>query len=67
MCCIYFIMYNIKNKGDEYMSWVEKIIQNKNLQDIPILHVICVVNEIQKEIINEQSSSVCENIFTNNK
>lgn len=34
------------------MSWVEKIIQNKNLQDIPILHVIRVVNEIQKEICN---------------
>ena len=49
------------------MSWVEKIIQNKNLQDIPILHVIRVVNEIQKEILDEQSSSICENIFANNK
>ena len=49
------------------MSWVEKIIQNKNLQDIPILHVIRVVNEIQKEILNEQSSSVRENISANNK
>lgn len=64
-----YLFYNvsIKNKGDEYMSWVEKIIQNKNLQDIPIIHVIRVVNEIQKEILDEQSSSVCENIFTNNK
>lgn len=49
------------------MSWVEKIIQNKNLQDIPILHVIRVVNEIQKEMLNEQSSPVCENISANNK
>lgn len=62
-----FYNVNIKNKGDEYMSWVEKIIQNKNLQDIPILHVIRVVNEIQKEILNEQSSSVRENISANNK
>lgn len=62
-----FYNVNIKNKGDEYMSWVEKIIQNKNLQDIPILHVIRVVNEIQKEILNEQSSPVRENISTNNK
>ena len=62
-----FYNVNIKNKGDEYMSWVEKIIQNKNLQDIPILHVIRVVNEIQKEILNEQSSPVRENISENNK
>lgn len=64
-----YLFYNvsIKSKGDEYMSWVEKIIQNKNLQDIPIIHVIRVVNEIQKEILDEQSSSVCENIFANNK
>ena len=62
-----FYNVNIKNKGDEYMSWVEKIIHNKNLQDIPILHVIRVVNEIQKEILDEQSSSVCENILANNK
>ena len=62
-----FYNVNIKNKGDEYMSWVEKIIQNKNLQDIPILHVIRVVNEIQKEILNEQSSPICENIYENNK
>ena len=62
-----FYKVNIKNKGDEYMSWVEKIIQNKNLQDIPILHVIRVVNEIQKEILNEQSSPVRENISANNK
>ena len=49
------------------MSLVEKIIQNKNLQDIPILHVIRVVNEIQKEILNDQSSPACETISTNNK
>ena len=56
-----YLFYNvsIKSKGDEYMSWVEKIIQNKNLQDIPIIHVIRVVNQIQKEILDEQSSSVC--------
>lgn len=46
---------------------VEKILENSDIQDIPILYVLRVITAIQKEILNEQPSRICENLSKNNK
>lgn len=46
---------------------VEKILENSDIQDIPILYVLRVITAIQKEILDEQSGRICENLSKNNK
>lgn len=46
---------------------ISKILNNKELQDIPILYILRVIHIIQKEQINDQSCAVCEKLYNNNK
>ena len=44
-----------------YMN-IMNILNNTEIQDIPILYILRVINVVQKEIINEQSSTICKNL-----
>ena len=44
-----------------------KILNKKELRDIPLLYVIRVITSIQEDIIDEQSSKLCEKIQESNK
>ena len=41
---------------------IMNILNNTEIQDIPILYILRVINVVQKEIINEQSSTICKNL-----
>ena len=38
------------------------ILHKEEIQDIPILYILRVINLVQKEIINEQSGTICKNL-----
>ena len=44
-----------------YMN-IMNILNNTEIQDIPILYILRVINVVQKEIINEQSDTICKNL-----
>ena len=44
-----------------YMN-IMNILNNTEIQDIPILYILRVINVAQKEIINEQSDTICKNL-----
>ena len=44
-----------------YMN-IMNILNNTEIQDIPILYILRVINVVQKEIINEQSGTICKNL-----
>ena len=47
---------------------IRNILNDKALQDIPIIHILKVIDVVQKEIIrNEQSSGICEKLSVVNK
>ena len=41
---------------------IMNILNNTEIQDIPILYILRVINVAQKEIINEQSDTICKNL-----
>lgn len=41
---------------------IMNILNNTEIQDIPILYILRVINVVQKEIINEQSGTICKNL-----
>lgn len=43
------------------------IINDKDINDIPILYILRVVNAIQKELEDEQSCYFCNELSENNK
>lgn len=43
------------------------ILNNKELEDIPILYILRVLNVIQKENLNGQSSTVSQRLYKSNK
>ena len=43
------------------------ILNDKELSDIPILYILRVIHSVQKEIRNEQSSNVCEELHKHNE
>ena len=44
-----------------YMN-IMNILNDTEIQDIPILYILRVINVVQKEIINEQSDTICKNL-----
>ena len=40
-----------------------KIINDKELQDIPIMYILRVIHTVQKELINDRSSSIRKTIL----
>lgn len=38
---------------------LKNILNDSEIQDIPILYVLRVITAVQKEIINEESSAIC--------
>ena len=58
--CSFFI-YNKSMKEVVYMN-IMNILNNTEIQDIPILYILRVINVVQKEIINEQSDTICKNL-----
>ena len=48
-------------KGVGYMN-IMNILNDTEIQDIPILYILRIINVVQKEIINEQSDTICKNL-----
>ena len=48
-------------KEVRYMN-IMNILNNTEIQDIPILYILRIINVVQKEIINEQSDTICKNL-----
>lgn len=47
---------------------ITNILNSKELQDIPILYILRIINEIQKENIKDgKSGSTCEELSKNNE
>lgn len=44
-----------------YMN-IMNILNDTEIQDIPILYILRIINVVQKEIINEQSDTICKNL-----
>lgn len=41
---------------------LKNILNDSEIQDIPILYVLRVITAVQKEIINEESSAICKKL-----
>ena len=41
---------------------LKNILNDAEIQDIPILYVLRVITAVQKEIINEESCTICKNL-----
>lgn len=41
---------------------LKNILNDSEIQDIPILYVLRVITAVQKEIINEESGTICKKL-----